>query len=161
MLISLIVAMAENRVIGRGNQMPWHLPADLRHFKAVTLDKPVIMGRKTFQSIGRPLPGRRNIVISRNINWLAEGVECVSSLDAALQLVTGVAEAMIIGGGQLYREALPLAQRLYLTHIQLSVTDADTWFPDYTGYQWQVLQEEQHEPDEKNPYHYRFETLER
>ena len=161
MLISLIVAMAENRVIGRGNQMPWHLPADLRHFKSVTLGKPVIMGRKTFESIGRPLPGRRNVVISRNLDWCAEGVESVSSLDAALALVQDADEVMIIGGGQLYREALPLAQRLYLTHIELPVTDADTWFPDYSQYQWQQCAEELHEPDEKNPYHYRFETLDR
>ncbi len=161
MLISLIVAMAENRVIGRGNQMPWHLPADLRHFKSVTLGKPVIMGRKTFESIGRPLPGRRNVVISRNLDWCAEGVESVSSLDAALALVQDADEVMIIGGGQLYREALPLAQRLYLTHIELPVSDADTWFPDYSQYQWQLRAEELHDPDEKNPYHYRFETLER
>jgi dihydrofolate reductase len=161
MQISLIVAMAENRVIGRGNQMPWHLPADLRHFKAITLGKPVIMGRKTFESIGRPLPSRRNIVISRNAEWQADGVESVTSLNAALALVNDVSEVMIIGGGQLYREALPLAHRLYLTHIQLLVTDADTWFPDYSQQQWQTLSEECHTPDEKNPYHYRFETLDR
>jgi dihydrofolate reductase len=161
MLISLIVAMAENRVIGRGNQMPWHLPADLRHFKNVTLGKPVIMGRKTYESIGRPLPGRRNVVITRNTAWQAEGVECADSLDAALALVDTHAEVMIIGGGQLYREALPLAHRLYLTHIQLSVMDADTWFPDYSSFQWALLSDEQHEPDEKNPYYYRFETLDR
>lgn len=99
MLISLIVAMAENRVIGRDNQMPWHLPADLRHFKSVTLGKPVIMGRKTFESIGRPLPGRRNLVISRNTEWQADGVETVNSLDAALALVNAHDEVMIIGGG--------------------------------------------------------------
>ncbi|WP_320150609.1 type 3 dihydrofolate reductase [uncultured Tolumonas sp.] len=161
MLISLIVAMAENRVIGRGNQMPWHLPADLRHFKSVTLGKPVIMGRKTFESIGRPLPGRRNVVISRSADWQAEGVESVNSLHAALALVQGATEVMIIGGGQLYSEALPLAQRLYLTHIELPVADADTWFPDYSQYQWQQRAEELHDPDEKNPYHYRFETLDR
>jgi dihydrofolate reductase len=161
MLISLIVAMAENRVIGRGNQMPWHLPADLRHFKSVTLGKPVIMGRRTYESIGRPLPSRRNVVITRNADWHAEGVECVHSLDAALALVNGTAEVMIIGGGQLYKEALPLAERLYLTHIELSVTDADTWFPDYSSSEWQVVSDEPHEPDEKNPYHYRFETLDR
>ncbi len=141
--------------------MPWHLPADLRHFKSVTLGKPVIMGRKTFESIGRPLPGRRNLVISRNADWHAEGVESVNSLDAALALVQDADEVMIIGGGQLYNEALPLAQRLYLTHIELLVTDADTWFPDYSQYQWQQRAEELHDPDEKNPYHYRFETLDR
>lgn len=99
MQISLIVAMAQHRVIGRGNQMPWHLPADLRHFKRVTLGKPVIMGRKTFESIGRPLPGRRNLVITRNSDWQADGVESVNSLDAALALVGDEAEVMIIGGG--------------------------------------------------------------
>lgn len=161
MLISLIVAMAQNRVIGRSNQMPWHLPADLRHFKSVTLGKPVIMGRKTFESIGRPLPGRRNLVISRNSEWQADGVECISSLQAALALVSHEHEVMIIGGGQLYREALPLAQRLYLTHIALTVDDADTWFPDYSSYQWQRIAEEAHCADEKNPYDYCFETLER
>jgi len=161
MLISLIVAMADSRVIGRGNQMPWHLPADLRHFKSVTLGKPVIMGRRTYESIGRPLPSRRNVVITRNADWHAEGIECVHSLDAALALVNDTAEVMIIGGGQLYKEALPLAERLYLTHIELSVTDADTWFPDYSSYEWQVVSDDRHEPDEKNPYHYRFETLDR
>lgn len=161
MLISLIVAMAENRVIGRDNQMPWHLPADLRHFKSVTLGKPVIMGRKTFESIGRPLPGRRNLVISRNTEWQADGVETVNSLDAALALVNAHDEVMILGGGQLYRDALPLAHRLYLTHIELNVDDADTWFPDFGIYQWRQVVEERHSADEKNPYNYRFETLER
>jgi Dihydrofolate reductase len=161
MQISLIVAMAQNRVIGRGNQMPWHLPADLRHFKSVTLGKPVIMGRKTFDSIGRPLPGRRNLVITRNSDWHTDGVESVNSLDAALALAGDEAEVMIIGGGQLYREALPLARRLYLTHIDLTVNDADTWFPDYSAYRWQKVAEEMHCADEKNPYNYSFETLER
>ena len=160
MQISLIVAMAQHRVIGRSNQMPWHLPADLRHFKSVTLGKPVIMGRKTFESIGRPLPGRRNLVITRNSDWQEDGVESVNSLDAALALVGDEAEVMIIGGGQLYREALPLAHRLYLTHIDLTVNDADTWFPDYSACRWQTVAEEMHCADEKNPYNYRFETLE-
>lgn len=161
MLISLIVAMANQRVIGHQNQMPWHLPADLRHFKAVTLGKPVIMGRRTFESIGRPLPGRRNIVVSRNAEWFHDGVELVHSLASALDLVSHEDEVMIIGGGQLYKEALPLADRLYLTHIELSVEDADTWFPDYSAYQWNMIDSESHEPDEKNPYHYRFESLDR
>ena len=122
MLISLIVAMAENRVIGRDNQMPWHLPADLRHFKSVTLGKPVIMGRKTFESIGRPLPGRRNLVISRNTEWQADGVETVNSLDAALALVNAHDEVMIIGGGQLYRdwETDRKSTRLNSSHRSLS-----------------------------------------
>jgi Dihydrofolate reductase len=161
MLISLIVAMAKNRVIGRGNQMPWHLPADLRHFKNVTFGKPVIMGRKTFESIGRPLPGRRNIVISRNSDWQADGVERVESLQAALERVNKEAEVMIIGGGQLYQEALPLADRLYLTQIELTVDDADTWFPDYSVFHWEQVAEDKHQADEKNPYAYCFATLKR
>ncbi len=160
MLISLIVAMANHRVIGRGNAMPWHMPADLRHFKAVTLGKPVVMGRRTFESIGRPLPGRRNLVISRNPEWQAAGVEVVSSLDAALALLADCAEVMIIGGGQLYAEALSRADRLYLTHIDLDV-EGDTLFPDYTGYDWKQMELSCHPADEKNPCAYRFETLQR
>ena len=139
MLISLIVAMANHRVIGRSNAMPWHMPADLRHFKAVTLGKPVVMGRRTFESIGRPLPGRRNLVISRNPEWQAAGVEVAPTLDVALALLADYDEVMIIGGGQLYAEALPRADRLYLTHIDLDV-EGDTFFPDYTGYEWQQIE---------------------
>ena len=162
MLISLIVAMAHGRVIGANNQMPWHMPADLRHFKQMTLGKPVIMGRRTYESIGRPLPGRRNLVISRQPAWSADGVECCPSLDAALHAVQDGAEVMIIGGGQLYREALPRADRLYLTHIDLQV-EGDTWFPDYlaAGDEWRVLSREHHPEDEHNPYPYCFEILAR
>ena len=161
MKISLIVAMANNRVIGRGNQMPWHLPADLKHFKSVTMGKPVVMGRRTFESIGRPLPGRLNIVISRNSDWHYEGVETATSLDDALSKVQDVTEVMVIGGGQLYAQALPIAQTLYLTHISLDVSDADTWFPEYHPEQWNLVEVIDCEPDEKNPYRYRFETLHR
>lgn len=161
MKISLIVAMANNRVIGRGNQMPWHLPADLKHFKSVTMGKPVVMGRRTFESIGRPLPGRLNIVISRNSDWHCEGVETATSLDDALSKVQDVTEVMVIGGGQLYAQALPIAQTLYLTHISLDVSDADTWFPEYHPEQWNLVDVIDCEPDEKNPYQYRFETLHR
>ena len=160
MLISLIAAMAHERVIGKGNAMPWHLPADLRHFKSVTLGKPVVMGRRTFESIGRPLPGRRNLVISRNPQWQADGVEVAASLDEALSLLSGSDEVMIIGGGQLYAEALPRADRLYLTHIELVVA-GDTYFPDYSLYNWCELEKTSHQPDEKNPYGYTFVTLAR
>ena len=160
MLISLIVAMAEQRVIGRGNAMPWHLPADLRHFKAVTMGKPVVMGRRTFESIGRPLPGRRNLVISRNPEWQAAGVDVAPSLEAALAMLADCEEVMIIGGGQLYAEALPRADRLYLTHIELAV-EGDTFFPDYQRYQWQQIEQSSHPADDKNPHAYRFETLQR
>jgi dihydrofolate reductase len=160
MLLSLIAAMAKDRVIGKDNAMPWHLPADLRHFKAVTLGKPVVMGRRTFESIGRPLPGRRNVVVSRNAQWRADGVEVVASLTAALSLLAGCEEVMIIGGGQLYAEALPLADRLYLTQIELTV-EGDTVFPDYSIYSWSELERVSRQPDEQNPYSYTFVTLER
>lgn len=150
--------MARDRVIGKDNTMPWHLPADLRHFKAITLGKPVVMGRRTFESIGRPLPGRRNLVVSRNPGWQAEGVERVASLQQALARVAGAEEVMIIGGGQLYAEALPLADCLYLTHIDLVVA-GDTRFPAYAQLGWQRVSQECHAADERNPYPYCFETL--
>ncbi|KNC67321.1 diacylglycerol kinase [Pseudoalteromonas rubra] len=155
----MIAAMANGRIIGDDNAMPWHLPADLKHFKAVTLNKPVVMGRKTFESIGRPLPGRRNIVISRNSNYNAEGIEVVSSPQDALALVDGCEEVMIIGGGNIYEQFLPLSNRLYLTYIDLDVS-GDTRFPDHTqAGEWQEIASEAYEADEKNLYSYKFVTL--
>lgn len=163
MIISMIAAMAQNRVIGKNNQMPWHLPADLKHFKQVTLGKPVIMGRKTFESIGRVLPGRRNIVISRSTPAQSQGAEWVGSLQHAFDLLQDQAEVMVIGGAEIYRQCLPLAQRLYLTNIDL-VTDGDAFFPDYSGagkFDWQLIAESEHQPDNDNAYHCRFITLQR
>lgn len=159
MKISMIAAMAHDRVIGKDNQMPWHLPADLAHFKRVTLGKPVLMGRKTFESIGRPLPGRRNLVISRNPDYQAEGIEVVGSVEAALALLAGssVEELMVIGGGHLYAEMLPSADCLYLTRIDLAV-EGDTRFPAFDDGQWQRVDCESHPADEKNPHPYSFET---
>lgn len=137
-MISLIVAHDRNRVIGYENDMPWHLPGDLKYFKEMTMGKPVIMGRKTFESIGRPLPGRRNVVISRNAQYAAEGIEIVSSLEAALELVADVPEIMVIGGQQIFTQALPLADRLYITLIDHEF-DGDTYFPAYEG--WQLVSE--------------------
>jgi dihydrofolate reductase len=155
----MIAAMANNRVIGRDNQMPWHLPADLQHFKKITTGKPVIMGRKTFESIGRPLPGRRNIIITRNNNYKAEGIETVLTPDAAIALVGDVEEVMIIGGGNIYKQFLPQAERLYLTFIDLDV-DGDTQFPDYTQVaNWEAKEELLNLPDEKNKSSYKFVTL--
>lgn len=154
--ISLIAAMAKDRVIGKDNDMPWHLPADLKHFKKVTLGKPVIMGRRTFESIGRPLPGRKNIVITRNQQWTHEGVEVVSSTELAMSLVEGVDEVMIIGGGKIYEQFLPQADILYLTFIDLDV-DGDTRFPDWTTIgAWQQVESESHKPDENNSLAYEF-----
>jgi len=161
MKISMIVAMAENRVIGLGNKMPWHLPADLMFFKRVTLGKPVIMGRKTFQSIGRPLPGRKNIVLSRDENLQIEGVTCVQTVEQALALAEGCDEVMVIGGATIYEQFLPQADRLYLTFIDLK-TAGDTHFPDYLMVaDWQEVQREEHLADQKNSYNYQFVTLER
>ena len=162
MMISMIAAMAHDRVIGLDNQMPWHLPADLAHFKRVTLGKPVLMGRKTFESIGRPLPGRRNLVISRNPDYRADGVEVIDSVEAALALLadSDVAELMVIGGGHLYGQLLPRADRLYLTRIDLAV-EGDTRFPAFDEGDWSCIERESHQLDEKNPHPYCFETWQR
>nr|WP_228445597.1 type 3 dihydrofolate reductase [Thalassotalea sp. HSM 43] len=157
----MIVAHANNRVIGKDNDMPWHMPADLKYFKKTTLKKPVIMGRKTFESIGFPLPGRRNIVITRDANYQADGIETVDSVDAALALVTDVEEIMVIGGGSIYQHCLPAADRLYITEIDLT-TDGDTFFPDYNAdNQWQCVSEDAQPADENNAHPYNFKVYER
>lgn len=156
MRIAMIAAMANNRVIGKDNQMPWHLPEDLKHFKALTLGKPVVMGRKTFESIGRPLPGRHNIVISRQADLIIEGVTCVTSFDAAKLAAGDCEELVIIGGGQLYAMLLPMADILYLTHINLTL-EGDTWFPAWDENDWKI-QAEQSATNVKG-LEYRFITL--
>jgi dihydrofolate reductase len=163
MVIAMVAAMAHNRVIGKDNQMPWHLPADLKHFKQITLGKPVVMGRKTFDSIGRVLPGRRNIVISRMAPADKRGAEWVTSLTQAFDLLQDQAEIMVIGGAEIYRQCLPLAQRLYLTTIDLD-TSGDAFFPDYQsagGIEWTVIAQSEHAVDAANPYRCCFVTLER
>jgi len=159
-MISLIAAMARNRIIGKDNDMPWHLPADLAHFKRVTMGKPVIMGRRTYESIGFPLPGRKNVVITRNADYAPEGIVIVDSIEAALSEVGDAGEVMIIGGGQLYREMLPYADRLYLTQIQADI-EGDTEFPDYTVFEWKEIDREVYEADDKNAYDLEFVTLEK
>ena len=159
-MISLIAAMARNRIIGKDNDMPWHLPADLAHFKRVTMGKPVIMGRRTYESIGFPLPGRKNVVITRNADYAPEGIVVVDSVEAALSEVSDADEVMIIGGGQLYREMLPHADRLYLTRIQADI-EGDTEFPDYTVFEWKEIDREVYEADDKNAYDLEFVTLEK
>jgi len=161
MKVSMIAAMADDRVIGLDNKMPWHLPADLQFFKRVTLGKPVIMGRKTYQSIGRPLPGRKNIVLTRDTELTIEGVDCVQDLEQAVALVGDVDEMMIIGGATIYQQFLAQADRLYLTFIDLK-TVGDTQFPDYqSNAQWQEVEREVHCKDEKNGFDYQFVTLDR
>ncbi|UCB53949.1 MAG: type 3 dihydrofolate reductase [Thiotrichales bacterium] len=160
MLVSIIAAMDRNRLIGNRNQLPWHLPADLAHFKAVTMGKPVIMGRKTFESIGRPLPGRTNIVLTRSADFDADGVITVPSLRQALESAAGEDEVMIIGGSSIYALALPDADRLYLTYIE-DAFEGDAWFPEYDEAQWRVVASERHSADQKNASDYRFVTYER
>lgn len=159
-ILSMIVAHADDRIIGKDNDMPWHLPADLAYFKKTTLGKPVVMGRKTYESIGRPLPGRQNIVISRDPNYQAEGVEVVSSVDAAIDKAGDVEEVMVIGGGAIYAHCLPAAQRLYITHIQASV-EGDTQFPAYDLDEWRKVSGESHKADEKNAYDLEFAVYEK
>lgn len=160
MLIQAIVAMSENRVIGRDNQLPWHLPADLRHFKQITLGSPIVMGRNTFLSIGRPLPGRRNIIISRNPDFQAAGCEVFHSVDEALAALATHPAIFIIGGAQLYQTLLPSTDRLHLTLIHENF-EGDAFFPEIDSSEWQEMVREKHGADAENPYSYSFITLER
>ncbi len=160
MKISLVVAMDKNRIIGANNQLPWNLPADLAHFKRLTLNKPIVMGRKTFESIGRPLPQRRNIIVTRNVKYSAEGCEVFHSLDAALANLKNEEEVMVIGGGELFNQVLSQASTLYLTIVDAKV-DGDVYFPDWNANEWQEVGSQFNEADEKNPFNYTFLTLKR
>jgi len=157
---SLIVARARNGAIGLANAMPWHLPADLAHFKRTTLGHPVIMGRKTWESIGRALAGRRNIVVSRTPGFRAEGAQVVGSLAEAWRAAEGAEEAFVIGGARLYAEALPEAERVYLTDVVGEVA-GDTFFPGLDPREWRETVLAEQPADERNPYALRFLLLER
>ena len=133
--VTLVAALGRNRVIGRDGGMPWHLPEDLRHFKALTLGHPLVMGRRTFESIGRPLPGRRTIVVTRSPSWGYAGVETAPSLAAALLLASEVEEVFVVGGGEIYAQALPLADRMVLTLIE-EAPEGDTFFPEWSPADW-------------------------
>ncbi|HHX8642861.1 TPA: type 3 dihydrofolate reductase [Vibrio diabolicus] len=159
MIISMIAAMTDNRIIGKDNQMPWHLPADFAWFKRCTMGKPVVMGRKTYESIGRPLPGRLNIFISRDETLKIEGVTTVTSIEQALDVAGDAEEVMIIGGGAIYAACLPMANKLYVTHIEAAI-DGDTQFPDW-GDQFKETYSETYQADEKNAYNMRFTVLEK
>ncbi len=161
MSISIIAAMGTNRVIGRGNGLPWNLPADTRFFKETTRGHPVIMGRKTFDTMGKPLPGRRNIVITRRPHLEIPGAEVVSSLEAALSLVNvQEEEVFIIGGSEIYEMALAIADRMYLTLIHESF-EGDTFFPEFDESDWVVVSRRDHQADERNPHAFSFLTYER
>lgn len=153
-MISIIVAIARNYTIGSANSMPWHLPEDFRHFKQVTMGKAVIMGRKTYESIGRPLPGRRNIVITRNADLRIEGCEMATSLNEAIALCDPTEENFIIGGGEIYRQAMPIADKLYITHIDAEF-EGDTRFPTI-GPEWREISREEYPRGEKFPYPFAF-----
>ncbi len=159
-MLSLIVAMDNNRLIGCNNQLPWHLPADLAHFKAVTMGKPILMGRKTYDSIGRALPGRRNIVLSRSEDLNIDGVEVVTTPELALQLVGNDNELFVIGGSTVYELMLAHADKIYLTIVDGEFT-GDAWFPAIPDSQWQQLDVVERPADEKNKYDCRFITLQR
>lgn len=146
----LVAAMARDRVIGNAGGMPWHLPADLKHFKTVTMGHPVIMGRRTFESIGKPLPGRTNVVVSRGRPDLPEGVLLAGSLDDALERIGGDS-AMVIGGGEIFRQALPRADRMELTLID-AVTDGDTYFPEWPSADWKLTDMTARPPDGRNAH---------
>jgi dihydrofolate reductase len=156
--LALVVAMARNRVIGRGGALPWHLPDDLKHFKALTMGKPILMGRRTYETIGRALPGRDNLVLTGERSWQAPGVSAVHSLDEALERAAAAGELMVIGGAEVYRLTLPLAQRIYLTEV-LADVEGDTFFPALQPGEWRELQSFPHPADARHAYGMRFVTL--
>lgn len=159
--LELVVAAAENDVIGRANGLPWRLPADLRHFKNLTLGRPVLMGRRTYESIGRALPGRTNIVLSRSQGFSAGDCIAVKSLRDARLAAADQPALMVIGGAEIYRQCLPEARRIHLTLIHAVIPDGDTFFTGWRGPQWSESSRERHEADDKNEYAYSFITLER
>lgn len=158
--ITLIAAMDRQRVIGINNTLPWHLPNDFKHFKALTMGKPIIMGRKTYASIGRPLPHRRNIVLSRDAKFSAPGIDVFHDLQSALASCQQEPEVMIIGGATLYTLALPIATKLELTIVDTEVK-GDTWFPEYATNDWQETKHEPHPADDCHAFSYTFVTLKR
>lgn len=160
MPVSLIVAMASNNVIGRDGGLPWHLGADLRRFKRLTMGHHILMGRKTYESIGRLLPGRKTVVITRQPEYLVPGASVVDSLTAALAVAEGDEESFVIGGAEIYQLALPVVDRIYLTRIDAEV-EGDTFFPAIDGAEWQVVSEERVARDDRNDFDHCFQVLER
>jgi dihydrofolate reductase len=156
--ISIIVAIAENNVIGNNNQLIWHIPDDLKRFKALTMGHHIIMGRKTWESIGRPLPGRKSIVVTRNTNYEANGAQIAYSLESAIAMAKGDEEVFIIGGGELYRQALPLANKLYLTKVH-SNYEGDVTFPQINTNEWKEVHSEKRKPTDKDGLEYTFVDL--
>ena len=160
MKLSIIVAMDQKGVIGFKNALPWHLSSDLQNFKSVTIGKPIVMGRKTWESIGRPLPGRDNIIITRNPDYSADGCVVCHSLEEALQPYSASPEVVIIGGHDIFRSALDMADRLYLTEVHADVL-GDTWFPVFDRSEWKASERQEFAADEKNDFPFSFTLLER
>lgn len=159
-VVTLVAAIAENGVIGSGNRVPWHLPADLKRFKALTMGKPMLMGRRTFESIGKPLPGRRNLVLTRTSGFPAPGIEIVRGIEEALAICADAPELMVIGGAEVYRLCLPHARRMHLTRVHAPVV-GDTRFPNCDWNEWRRVERSTHPADDKNAYAMTFLTLER
>ncbi len=159
-MISLIVATSANGVIGRSGELPWHLSDDLKRFKQLTLGKPIVMGRKTFESIGRALPGRQNIVLTRQSEFVADACDVVSSVDAAIATAGDTGEVMVIGGSEIYKLFLPLVERIYMTRVHIDV-DGDARFPELDDQQWQETKREHHDADDSNDYEFTTSVLER
>lgn len=160
-MISIVVAVAENNVIGKENQLIWHLPADLRHFKQLTMGHPIVMGRKTYESIGKPLPGRTSIIITRQKGYTAQGCIVVNSIAEALEKAKALDEQVyIIGGAEIYRQALPFTDTIYLTKVHHTF-EGDTFFPELAEAEWKEASAYHHDPDEKNTYGYSFIELKR
>ena len=162
MTISLVVAAAQNDAIGKDGKIPWHLPNDMKHFKNITWGMPVIMGRKTFESLGKPLAGRKNIAITRQPEWKAEGVVIVKNLEDALFVAkqTDAKEVFVIGGGEIYRLAFEKTKRIYLTSVKAE-TEGDTFFPELNPDEWYLVSEDNHEADDKHKYAYSFQVWEK
>jgi len=160
MTISIIVAASENNVIGAAGDLPWRLSDDLKRFKAMTMGKPIVMGRKTWDSIGRPLPGRQNVVVTRQAGFVAEGCDIVASMEEALTLTAGAEEVMVIGGSQVYALFLPDAERLYLTRVHAEV-EGDAFFPEIDASVWRLVGDEPHSADDGNVFDFSFRTYER
>jgi len=158
--ITLIVAAAENNAIGKGNRMPWHLPNDFKYFKEKTLNHSVVMGRKTFESIGKPLPERRNIVMTKNTNYLHEEVDVANNIDELLLYCRDEREIFIIGGAEIYKQTLPLAHKVLLTRVHTTV-DGDAFFPELPANEWKLISTEKHEKDDRHAFDYTFEVYER
>ena len=159
--VELVVAAAENDVIGRDRGLPWHLPADLRHFRALTLSRHVLMGRKTYESIGKALPDRTNLVLSRRAQFAPADCRVVATLDAARAIAGADSPLMVIGGAEIYRICLPVASRIHLTLVHAQIDGGDTFFPEWRGIEWRESSRERHAADAKNAYAYSFITLDR